>query len=159
MSNRCEQMQKIDGYEKSRLDSVLSSIEHGVNLHCKIVDNGRENDFYNHRSANENEELVSQKLNKEIALGRIMGPFDKKPPGLIVLPLAAVTKYNNTTIRLIHDLSYPQNNSVNSHILRHLCIVEYEMLDDCLAFIASLCQGTMMGKTNIKNACIQNFRM
>ena len=161
--NRCKKL--FEGYEESKLESVLSSIENGVNLHSDIVDTGRENDFYNHKSALENEELVTQKINKEVALGRIIGPFDKKPPGLIVSPLAAVPKDNNTTIRLIHDLSYPKKNSVNSHIPRHLCIVEYETLDDCLSIIASLGYGTMMGKTDIKNAyrifeCrVQDYRL
>ena len=63
-----------------------------------------------------NKRSVQEKLSKELKLNRIAGPFTSKPPGLIVSPLAAVPKKDSDEIRIIHDLSFPLGESVNSHI-------------------------------------------
>ncbi len=147
---RCRKL--FDGYDKLRLDNVVNNIEFGVKLHSSLVESCRDNDFYNHKSALDNHELVSEKIKKEVSLGRIAGPFSTKPPGLIVSPLASVPKDNGSSIRLIHDLSYPKNHSVNSHIPKELCTVEYETLDDCLFIISTLGEGCLMSKSDIKNA-------
>ena len=148
--DRCKQLFK--GYDIDRLTVVLNNIEFGVELHSNITSTGRPDDFYNHKSAIENYDLVSKKLEKELSRGRICGPFNIKPPGLIVSPLASVPKDKGTDIRLIHDLSFPKGCSVNSHIPKELCSVEYETLDDCLAIIASLGERTLMSKTDISSA-------
>ena len=148
--DRCKELFK--GYDQDRLEVVLNNIEFGVQLHSNIVSTNRPDDFYNHKSALEHYDLVSKKLEKELKKGRICGPFPVKPPGLIVSPLASVPKDKGTDIRLIHDLSFPKGCSVNSHIPKELCFVEYETLDDCLSIIASLGKRTLMSKTDISSA-------
>ncbi len=90
-------------------------------------------------------------MNKELKQNRIAGPFKNKPPGLIVSPLASVPKDKGSNICLIHDLSFPKGDSVNSHIPRELCRLEYKTLDDCLAIIASFGKSALMSKTDIKS--------
>lgn len=62
-------------------------------------------------------EVVSEKLRKEVSLGRMAGPFSFLPvPGLIFSPLGLVPKKDPGQFRLIHHLSYPEGGSVNDGI-------------------------------------------
>ena len=43
--------------------------------------------------------------------------------------------------RFIHDLSYPKEHSVNSHIASECSSVSFEMLDDCIRIMLELGKG------------------
>ena len=60
---------------------------------------------------------------KEVLAKRVAGPFLTRPPGLIISPLGAVPMKEVGKVRLIHNLSHPYGNSVNSNIPRELCAV------------------------------------
>ncbi len=66
--------------------------------------------------------------------------------------MASVPKKDTGVRRVIHDLSFPRGNSVNSHIPRHFCTVSYETIDDCVNIIASLGPGCLIAKGDIKDA-------
>ena len=80
------------------------------------------------------------------------GPFKTKPPGLITSPLAVVPKKQPNTWRLIHDLSFPRSNSINSNIPREFCQVKYETLDDIVCMIAKLGRYTQVAKADLRDA-------
>ncbi|MCP3932123.1 MAG: hypothetical protein GY705_23875, partial [Bacteroidetes bacterium] len=91
-------------------------------------------------------------LSKEMLLGRIAGPFDQLPQDLIVSPLAAVPKKEVGKIRIIHNLSFPLNDSVNSNIPRDFCFVEYELIDTCIQIVANLGRHCLMSKCDLCSA-------
>ena len=63
----------------------------------------------NLRSALQHPEVVSEKLRKEVALGRMGGPFVSPPlDDLVVSPLGVVPKKEPNKFRLIHHLSFPK---------------------------------------------------
>ncbi|CAJ0926054.1 unnamed protein product, partial [Ranitomeya imitator] len=63
----------------------------------------------NLRSALLHAEVVSEKLRKEVALGRMAGPFESPPfVDLVVSPLEVVPKKEAGKFRLIQHLSYPR---------------------------------------------------
>jgi hypothetical protein len=65
-------------------------------------------------SAQQNPEIVSAKLSKELAAGRLAGLFDCPPfPKFRVSPLGVVPKKALGEYRLIHHLSFPRGDSVN----------------------------------------------
>jgi hypothetical protein len=72
----------------------------------------------NHKSATDNPVKVFEKLAKESLKKRIAWPF-KNPPieNFTCYPLGLVPKSEHGKFRLIHDLSFPKGNSVNSNIL------------------------------------------
>ena len=105
-----------------------------------------------HKSAFDNYAAIDIKINKELASNRIAGPFTLKPPGLILSPLAAVPKKDSSELRLIHDLSFPLGDSVNSHISRDECSVQYLLLDDCIDIILKIGKGCLISKADIKSA-------
>ena len=67
----------------------------------------------NLKSGLQNEELAKEKLEQEIALGRMAGPFPYKPiSNLRCSPIGLVPKKTGG-FRLITHLSYPPGSSVN----------------------------------------------
>lgn len=90
----------------------------------------------NLRSALRHPEVVSAKLSKEVALGRMAGPFPDPPlPGLIVSPLGVVPKKEVGQYRMIHHLSYPKGGSVNDGIDPQSCAVTYTSFDAAVAWV------------------------
>ena len=68
-----------------------------------------------------------EKLAKESLKSRIAGPFKKNPlKNFVCSPLGLVPKAVNGKFRLIHDLSYPKGNSINSLILPENSEVKYD---------------------------------
>ena len=86
-------------------------------------------------------ELTKQKISKELAMGRIAEPFSVPPfPTLRVSPIGLVPKKNGD-FRMIHNLSYPCNNSVNDFIDHEFCSVRYSSIDDAVKIIQRLGRG------------------
>ena len=54
--------------------------------------------------------------------------------------------------RMIVDLSYPYNRSVNDGIAASLCSMRYSSLDDAIQFITKLGLGTLLTKNDLKSA-------
>ena len=93
------------------------------------------------------------KLSREIDIhmGRVAGPFDVLTRTDVILsPLGEVPKKNPGEYRLIHDLSFPKLDSVNSHIEKVYTEVTYELLDHCLSIIQSIGSGCLIAKADIK---------
>ncbi|MCP3933622.1 MAG: hypothetical protein GY705_31530, partial [Bacteroidetes bacterium] len=106
----------------------------------------------NQKSTLEFEPLVDEMNKKELKENRIAGPFLYPPPGLIISPLGAVPKKEAGKIRIIHNLSHPLNNSVNSNTPSEYCTVEYELIDVCNNIVAKIGKGTLMSKGDLCSA-------
>ena len=69
---------------------------------------------------------------KEVDLGRIAGPYKERPlENLRVSPVGLIPKKDGSW-RLIHHLSYPKGNSVNSFVDDKYCTVQYTSFDTAL---------------------------
>ena len=62
---------------------------------------------------------MQKKLEKEIALGRLAGPFLEPTfhEGFIMSPKGVVPKGDTDQFRLIQNLSFPKNGAVNDGIV------------------------------------------
>ena len=67
-------------------------------------------------------------------------------------PLGLVSKKETGVFRLIHDLSFPKTNSVNSHILPEFTTVAFQMLDHCVEQLAMAGKGAFTAKADIQDA-------
>ena len=104
-------------------------------------------------SATQNPAAVNDKLSKEINLGRIAGPFVTQPlPSLHISPLGLIPKKTPGEFRLIHHLSFPFGNSINSHIPTEASSVHYASIDDAIRLIRRTGRGCALAKTDVKNA-------
>ena len=96
---------------------------------------------------------VETKLQKEITMGRMAGPFDQVPlSDLIVSPIGLVPKSVPGKFRLIHHLSHPQGESVNDGINRDVCNVRYSSFDDAIKLVVRAGKGALMAKADIESA-------
>ena len=95
---------------------------------------------------NGNEVILWNKLNKEVKLGRVAGPFDKIPyENFIQSPIGLVPKLGNEgKTRLIFHLSYNfatndksnttpvDERSLNQDTPKEICMVKYNDLDHAI---------------------------
>ena len=110
-------------------------------------------DAHNLKSVIQNKNIARLKIEKEIELGRVAGPFLKRPfINLIVSPLGLVPKKSAGEFRLIHHLSYPAGSSINDFIGESDSTVQYAKFDVAVNIMRDLGQGALMGKLDIKSA-------
>ena len=86
-------------------------------------------------------------------MGRLAGPFDVPTPiNVMISTLGVVPKKTPGEYRLIHDLSFPKFNSVNSHINKFHTEVSYELIDHCITIIQAIGPKCLIAKADIKDA-------
>ncbi|MCP3928668.1 MAG: hypothetical protein GY705_06155, partial [Bacteroidetes bacterium] len=141
----------LQGYDVFEKEQLLFNLRNGIvipstkqppnSYHC-----------FNHKSALDNPKEVQRHIDEGIKKGIISGPFDSPTVNLIISPLALVPKKDSAKMRLIHNLSYPKKDSVNSHIDRDFCTVQYELIDKCIELVFSLGKNCLMAKADILSA-------
>lgn len=103
----------------------------------------------NLKSAIVNPSIVEHKIHEELLLQWVRGLFEYPPfPSLQISPLGLVPQ-KDEDFRLIHHLSFPEHQSINSFIDPAACSVHYASVDDTAAIIATLGAGTLLAKSDI----------
>ena len=98
-------------------------------------------------SVRENETLLQEKIDREVGLGRITGPYTSPPlPNFRCSPIGLVPKQTPGQYRLIHNLSSPIGHSVNDHIDPSLTAVSYSSFDDAVSLVSSAGPSALMAK-------------
>jgi hypothetical protein len=137
----------LQGYPQA--NTLIHQFKHGFNLKASTNQSFHSN---NHKSAHQNPEIVTQKLQKELKAGRIAGPFPKPPfEPFMVSPLGLVPKKDGG-FRVIHDLSYPKGHSVNDSIHHSDSTVQYAKIDDAIKIIKRMGRCAFMAKTDVESA-------
>ena len=106
-------------------------------------------------SATQQAGVVQTYLEKEVALGRVIGPVDPQaaPARTQLSPFGVIPKPSQPgKWRLIVDLSSPKGHSVNDGIGPELCSMQYLQMDDVVQRIALLGRRAMMAKMDIESA-------
>ena len=138
-------------YDEQESTILLNGFTNGFSLHYEGPHNFRTSG--NHRSALQAQSLVDDKLIKEISLGRIAGPFTTPPfTDFHSSPLGLIPKHDLGKFRLIHDLSFPQGDSINFHTSKQFTSVQYETLDHVVDLVHECGQGCFIAKADIKDA-------
>ena len=109
----------------------------------------------NMTSATEHPDVIDEYLDKELARGRMLGPFTDTAdlPPLQVNRFGVIPKGHNTgKWRLITDLSFPKGRSVNDGIDPAFCSMAYTTVEEVATLAASLGKGTLMAKVDIESA-------
>ena len=141
------------GYPKDKFEYIIDGFTNGFRIgysgdHCP-------QSCGNLRSAKQHPEIVRAKLQKELAEGRISGPFDEVPfDNLKLSPLGLVEKKTPGEYRLIHHLSYPRGSgsSVNANIPKELSSVSYAGIDDAIYLVKKVGRGSFMAKSDLRSA-------
>ena len=115
----------MNGYDATKLSQLIDGLKLGFKMPNNVpliyVDSS------NHRSTDLLKNVVSDKLQSEREKIRIAGPFSSPP--LHASPLGVVPKKENQ-YRIIHDLSFGGDQSVNYHISKLDATVTYELLEN-----------------------------
>jgi len=95
---------------------------------------------------------TKEKLLKEVNLGRMLGPFSKRPiSNLQTSPIGLVPK-SSSGWRLITHLSYPEGSSINDFIDPEICQVKYTSIDKVLEVVATCGKSAKIGKMDVSQA-------
>ena len=130
---------------------VISYIEDGARIGYSGLRSPRVRK--NWPSAIAHQQAVTSVILDDVRRGRKLGPFTRPPFDTYVgSPMGAIPKKLSDQVRIVHDLSFPPGNSINSHIPDSLCTVRYMSLDDALARVHASGPGTLMAKLDLKDA-------
>lgn len=141
------------GYPNDRYEYIIDGFTNGFRIGFEGIRSPQS--CSNLRSANQHPEIVTAKLGKELAEGRIEGPFEEVPfENLKLSPLGLVEKKTPGEYRLIHHLSYPRGSgtSVNANIPSECSAVSYAGIDDAISLVKKLGRGCFIAKTDLRNA-------
>ena len=140
----------LEGYKAK--DYIVQGISKGFILHFE----GEQMPLTSSNSTSvlQNHHIVKEKIQHELAQGRIAGPFSQPPfPNFKCSPLALREKSTPGKYRLLHNLSYPYDlTSVNSNIPRTQSTVQYQSIHDAIALIQHHSPAAYMTKTDIADA-------
>jgi hypothetical protein len=111
----------------------------------------------NLQSALKQPDVVTQLLDKELQRGYVIGPFATPPFKVFrISPLGVAEHKYSKKQRLIVDLSAPhdsaEHSSLNDLIDKESYSVSYVTIDDAIAIIKRLGQGSMLTKTDVVDA-------
>ncbi|XP_077790723.1 uncharacterized protein LOC144328926 [Podarcis muralis] len=125
----------------------------GPNIEKKIRTTAKSGCPPNQKSVLEMPDIALKKIQKEIAAGRVAGPFATPPiAGLHISPLGIVPKKAPGEFRMIHNLSYPKGSSVNDAIPHEMCTVKYSSFDQAVRLVRSFGSGAFLAKCDIESA-------
>jgi hypothetical protein len=147
--------EKLEGYDDVDL---CNFIQFGWPIgHCGRATNC--NAKRNHTGAREFPEQVQNYIDAQVALGRIVGPFDSNPYSIpiAVSPLNSLPKKGTSDRRVITDLSFPDNQSVNSGIDKDSYLgieirTKYPTVDHVIALILKKGKGCKLFKRDMRKA-------
>lgn len=140
--------QFLEGYDSYLATFVCEGFEQGFHLEYKGPRIPR--CCSNLQSVRQHADIAFEKLQKEISMNGIAGPFVVPPfKNLQCSPIGLVPKKGVNEFRLIHHLSYPEGSSINDFIPDDLCSVFYTTVDDAISIIKTMGRECLLAKTDI----------
>lgn len=124
----------LSGYKLSTINYLYSGFKNGFPLHFEGGNLSFEAE--NLLSARNHPDVVSSKIEKELAAYRLAGPFLSPPFSVFrVSPLVVVPKKTLGEFRMIHHLPFPNGPSVNDGILTENTTVHYASIEDAIRLV------------------------
>ena len=141
----------LQGYRSHLATYLVNGFRYGFRI--QFIGDRTRFESPNLKSALQNPDLVTSKLQKEISAGRIAGPFTLPPfTDFRSSPIGIVPKKTPNEVRLIHHLSYPSGFSVNDNIPADFSTVHYATINQAVKIVQRLGPGCFLAKTDIKSA-------
>lgn len=113
----------------------------------------------NHRGATDFSDEINSYLEKESKNDSILGPFKSNPfvGNLIISPLNSVPKKDTSERRVILDLSFPRNCSINDFIYKNEYLgqkteIFFPKVDDFIELIKKKGRGCLLFKKDLRRA-------
>ena len=130
---------------------ILNGFKFGFDLGC--LDGSTISAQRDCPSANAHSQVIDEYLKEEISHGSIAGPFQCPPiKNLHINRFGVIPKSTPGKWRLITDLSFPPDESVNSLIPDSAAEVKYTGIQEAVDKLMSLGSGALVAKFDIKRA-------
>ena len=144
----------LQDYDPHLCHYLISGITHGFSIGAIGTLPIFDISVQNLQSAFQLPQVIDTKIHKELALGRILGPYPIVPPlpNYRISPLGVVPKKVPGEFRVIHHLSYPQGASINDAIPREFSSVTYSSIQDAITMIKSSSATVYMAKLDVESA-------
>ena len=141
----------LTGYDDELKTNLIEGFTFGFRLHFQGP--YRASSSHNLISAMQHPDVVDSKFVKERQSGCIQGPFNYPPfHNLRVSPLGVIPKKAPGEFRMIHHLSFPYGDSINTFIPPEFSTVKYAPVDDAINIIKCLGHGCVLAKTDVQSA-------
>ena len=126
------------------VDYVLTGIQEGFRVGFNPVSVSLRSARQNMPSASLQPSVIDDYLQTELAKGRVAGPFSAPLlPNLVTFGVIP-KKHQPSKWRLILDLSYPEDHSVNDGVPKDPFSVQYMKVDDIITDIMSFGRGAFI---------------
>ncbi len=142
----------LTGYDEDMKSYIISGFTDGFKL-------GSASDIKfaagrNSLTVNANPSATWELISKELAEGRIAGPFDIQPfKQMQISPISLRPKSTPGKFRLIQDLAFPYNkDSVNQSIPSEFASVKYSTVRDAISHILQMGPNAFLAKVDIESA-------
>ena len=129
-------------------------LTNGILLHARDISSQLQGtEHKNHSSAMRNFSFTDMKIKKELDKGHLGGPFESPPfENFIVSPIGLVPKKEPNSFRLIHDLSFPGKEGLNSCTPGDFTSVHYEDIHLLLQLVLKFGKGCLIAKADLEGA-------
>ena len=141
------------GYDGLKSQYLVNGFRSGFAIRCYGLPVQKQV-VTNMKSAFDFPNVIDRKLQHELELGRILGPFTERPDisRYRISPLGVVPKKLPGEFRVIHNLSYPEGESVNDYIPQEFSTVQYATIQHAISFIKEADSIVFMAKVDIEAA-------
>ena len=120
--------------DNNKVQYVIQGLQNGFDLEYMGPFQHRTPD--NLSTAAQDPQLIKDKLQKEVKLGHMVGPFRDPPfPYLICSPVGLVPKKESTELCMIMYLSYPYGGSINDFIDPEKAATTYQSFQDAMKLV------------------------
>ena len=130
---------------------MLHGLQHGFALEYEGTFKFRAPD--NLPTAKLDPQLIRDRLQKEIQMGRMLGPFQQPPfTDLMCSPVGLEPKKDTDDMRMIMHLSYPYGQSINDFIDPVKASTSYQTFDDAIQLVFKQGRFCWISKGDVKSA-------
>ena len=143
-----------DHPDKQLVHYILQRITEGFRVGFRYGQSQCKSAKSNMLSSDTNPQVVTSYLQKEVPLGKLVGPLPLGSiPGIHISPFGVIPKgHTPGKWRLILDLSSPHGHSVNDGIDLELCSLSYINVDMVGNVVVALGKESLLAKVDIKSA-------
>jgi hypothetical protein len=140
----------LTGYNINDASFILSGFKHGFKLNYTGPRAPVFSD--NLASAKQNPGVLNKKLYEDKTFGWIVGPFKQPPISNLRINAVGLVPKRSGDWRLITNLSFPPNNSVNEFIEPDYRHVKYAQFDEAVSIVQRIGKNAVCCKADIKSA-------
>ena len=136
--------------DSEKVNYVIQGLRNGFDLEYSGPFEPRTPDILS--TVDQDPQLIRDKLQKEVSLGCMVGPFPKPPfSDLICCPVGLVPKKESSDLHMIMHLSFPYGGSINDFIDPEKAATKYQSFQDAVKLVVQQGRFCWLAKGDVKS--------